>query len=151
MIIELDLQRYQEQLAIKKQAGKTLIFDPVRKSWLVLLPEELVRQLILQFLMQELGYKKSHFRTESGLTVNEQRRRTDILAYDQAVRPYLLVECKAPQIKIDERSFWQSVHYNRKLQAPYLVVTNGIRTFCCKMDYVQEAGSFLADIPGAPF
>lgn len=151
MVLEIDLQAYQDQLALKRQDGKTHIFDPARKRWLVLLPEELVRQLMLQFLVLELGYKLSHFRTESGLQINERQRRTDILAYDQSVQPYLLVECKAPQVKIDENTFWQSAHYNRELQAPYLVVTNGIRTYCCQMDYAQETGSFLDHIPDAPF
>ncbi|HKK74253.1 MAG TPA: type I restriction enzyme HsdR N-terminal domain-containing protein [Saprospiraceae bacterium] len=151
MVIDIALQDYQNQIKTKKQDGKTFIFDPVRKTWLVLLPEELVRQLMLQFLVDSMGYKWSHFRTESGLKVNEQRRRTDIIAYDQSVQPYLLVECKAPHIKINENTFWQSVHYNRELQAPFLVVTNGIRTYCCEMDYTQEEGNFLAAIPRAPF
>lgn len=151
MIINLDLPAYQDRIRTKKEAGKTYIFDPIRKNWLVLLPEELVRQLILLFLVDAKGYKFSHFRTESGLKVNELQRRTDIIAYDHQVNPYLLIECKAPRININEDTFWQSVHYNRELQAPFLVVTNGIKTYCCEMNYKNEEGKFLSTIPPAPY
>lgn len=150
MTVELDLQQYQDRIRIKKEAGKTFVFDPIRKSWVVLFPEELVRQLMLQFLIHELEYKKSHFKIEGGLQVNERQRRTDILAYNYNIEPFLLVECKAPHIPINEDTFWQTVHYNRALQAPYIVVSNGIRTFCCEMDYEKESGTFLEALPQSP-
>jgi hypothetical protein len=150
MNIEIDLQGYQDQVKLKKEQEQTFIFDPIRKSWLVLLPEELVRQLVLQFLIHELGYKKGYFKVEEGLYVNDRQRRTDILAYDKDLNPFLLVECKAPQIPLNEKTFWQTVHYNRAIQAPYIMITNGIRTFCCQMDYEVESGTFVDVVPNSP-
>jgi len=148
MLIPLDLQQYQPQLSIKREAGITYLYDPVRKNWLVLQPEELVRQLMLCHLIAELGYKASHLQTERGLKVHQQQnRRTDILAFDREIRPFLLVECKAPQVKLDEKTFWQAVHYNQALHAPFIVVTNGLQTYCCR---VAER-RLCSEIPRSPF
>ncbi|GAB5550749.1 MAG: type I restriction enzyme HsdR N-terminal domain-containing protein [Saprospiraceae bacterium] len=151
MLIEIDLQQYQNQLQIKHEQDNTYIFDPIRKNWLVLLPEELVRQLVLQHLLLTLDYKKTHIKTESGLKVNQLQKRSDLLCFDHDVKPYLLIECKAPQVKIQEAAFWQTVNYNQTLRAPYIVVTNGVRTFCCQMDYKEGQHQFLPTFPKAPF
>lgn len=151
MLVDLDLQGYQNQLQVKHEQDNTYIFDPIRKNWLVLLPEELVRQLVLQHLLLGLDYKKTHIKSESGLKVHQLQKRTDLLCYDHEVKPYLLIECKAPQVKITEAAFWQTVNYNQALRAPFIVVTNGVRTFCCRMDYQDQQHEFLNTFPKAPF
>ena len=147
MSINIDFLKYQDQLRVKKEEGKRYLFDPIRKLWLVLQPEELVRQLVLQFLLQEKDYPRSHIKIEGGLKVNELQKRTDILVFDREVKPFLLVECKAPQVKIDEKTFWQIANYNSQYQAKYLLLTNGMLTYCCKMDYEQLQHDFLMEVP----
>ena len=79
------------------------------------------------------------------------QKRSDLLCYDHQVQPYLLIECKAPGVKIDEAAFWQTVNYNQTLKAPFIVVTNGIRTFCCQLNYEENQHQFLSAFPKAPF
>ncbi len=147
MQIPLDFTPYQSDLRLKKENGKTLIFDPIRKKHLVLAPEELVRQLFLQYLIQDRSYSASRIRTEKGIRVHELYKRCDILIYDKTPSPFLLVECKAPAVKITQAAFEQIARYNLPLQVKYLVVTNGIQTYCCVMDYEQEKFRFLPEIP----
>ena len=146
-MIDLDFLQFQNLLRVKKEGDQRFIFDPIRKAWLVLQPEELVRQLVLQYLLKEKKYKKSHIKIERGLIVNEQMKRCDLIVYDLAVNPYLLIECKAPNIPISEDTIWQITNYNSQLNAPYLMLTNGRHTFCCKMDYKNLQHQFLDYIP----
>ncbi len=147
MRLDLDLLRYKDQLRIRREDGKRFIFDPVRKKWLVLQPEEMVRQLVLCYLLEERGYRKTRLSMERGLQVNTLQRRFDLLAYDAQVAPFLLIECKAPQVKIGPAVFEQAAWYNTQLQVPYLMVTNGMDTYCCAMDYDQRKFNFLEAIP----
>lgn len=147
MQIEIDFTLFKEQLQLKKVDGKTLVFDPIRKKYLVLLPEELVRQLVMQYLILDRKFNKNLIRPEQGLTVNELSKRCDILVYDKDFTPFLLVECKSSKIKITQKTFEQIARYNLPLQVKYLLVTNGIQSFCCEMDYKTQSYEFLADIP----
>lgn len=146
-MILLDLLQYQNTLQVKKQAKQSLIFDCVRRKWLVLQPEELVRQLLVHYLLTEKGYPKNRFALEKGLKVNELDRRYDILIYNHDMQPFLLAECKAPQIELTDATFRQIANYNRSLQVQYLLVTNGIQTFCCKMNYDAQSYEFVNEIP----
>ncbi|KGE85334.1 type I restriction enzyme HsdR N-terminal domain-containing protein [Phaeodactylibacter xiamenensis] len=147
MEINIDLLRYKDQLRVKRQADKRLIFDRIRKKWLVLQPEEMVRQLILEYLLQERGYNSNRISMERGLKVNTLDRRFDLLVYDKEVKPYLLIECKAPQVKISQAVFEQVSWYNSSLQVPYLMVTNGRENYCCWMDYEAKSYRFLDAVP----
>ena len=147
MEIHLDLLRYKDQLRVKRQADKRLIFDPIRKKWLVLQPEEMVRQLVLEYLLRDLGYNSNRISMERGLKVNTLDRRFDLLVYNKDVKPYLLIECKAPQIKISQAVFEQISWYNSSLQVPYLMVTNGRENYCCWMDYEAKSYRFLDAVP----
>ena len=147
MEINIDLLRYKDQLRVKRQADKRLIFDRIRKKWLVLQPEEMVRQLILEYLLQERGYNSNRISMERGLKVNTLDRRFDLLVYDKEVKPYLLIECKAPQVKISQAVFEQVSWYNSSLQVPYLMVTNGRENYCCWMDYKAKSYRFLDAVP----
>ena len=149
-MIDIDFLQYQGQLRRKQSEGKLYVFDPIRKKYLVQMPEEMVRQLVLLFLQQAKGFSKNRLAIEKTLKVNELTKRCDILAYGMDMQPFLLVECKAPQIPISQDTFRQVAIYNLPLRVPYLMVTNGIQAFCCKMDYANNGFSFLHEVPTYP-
>lgn len=132
---------------LKEEAEKTFIFDAIRKKWLVLTPEEWVRQHMIEYLIQEKKYPKSLIQLEGGLKVNTLQKRSDILIYDSYGKPLLLVECKADTVKITQGVFEQIAAYNTQLQVRYLVVSNGLHHYCCEMDYTSKSYRFLAEIP----
>ncbi len=146
-MISLDLLTYQPFLKIKKEEKKQFLFCPIRKKYLVLQPEELVRQLLLIYFVKEKEYSLARIAVEKALTINELHRRFDVLIYDKNAQPYLLVECKAPKVKISQTTFEQIAQYNLELKVPFLLVTNGITTYCCKMDYENQSYEFLEKIP----
>lgn len=146
-MIDLDLTLWEDKLRMKREGGVSYLFDPIRCKWLVLQPEEVVRQLMVQYLLAEKNYNRNRIRIEQGLQVNGLVKRCDILIYDREVRPYLLVECKSPKIAISQAAFRQIANYNLPLRVKYLVVTNGPATFCCEMDYETESFNFLMEIP----
>ncbi len=142
---KLNLPEY--DLKIKTANKKTQIFDAVRKKYVSLTPEEWVRQHIIRFLIESKGVPASLIAIEKGLSYNKLKKRSDVLVYDRNGLPYLLVECKAPKVKITQETFHQIARYNRSLHVKYLVVTNGLNHFCCEMDYIKMNYSFLDDIP----
>lgn len=141
----LNLPQYQFKL--KEVSGKIQIFDAFRKKYVVLTPEEWVRQNFLQYLVTEKKYAASLIAVEAGLKYNELQKRADILVYDKQGSPFLLVECKAPEVKISQDVFDQVARYNMSFKVVYLVVTNGMDHFCCKMDYEKNNYQFLEEIP----
>jgi predicted type IV restriction endonuclease len=143
----LDLLQYSGELKVKTIDGKRYIFDEIRRKWLVLQPEEMVRQLVIHYLLAEKGYNKNRISLEKGLKVNTLSRRFDVLAYDMQMRPFLLIECKAPQVDIGAAAFQQIANYNTTLKVPYLLVSNGRENFCCFIDYEKENFLFLEAIP----
>ncbi len=147
MKIDINFTRFRESVQLKKEGQKTFIFDPIRKKYLVLAPEEFVRQMVIQYLIQEKMYPKTRIGVEKGLKVNSLAKRCDLLIHTQAMSPLLLVECKAPKVTINEKAFEQIARYNLPLQVKYLLVTNGLSTYCCKMDYVAQSFTFLDKIP----
>ena len=132
---------------IRKENGVESIFDQIRKKWLVLTPEEWVRQNFLNYLVTEKKYAASLIALEASLKYNELQKRADILVYDKQGNPFLLVECKAPEVKISQDTFDQVARYNMTFKVNYLVVTNGLDHFCCKMDYSNNSYQFLEEIP----
>jgi len=132
---------------VKKSEGKVWIFDPMRKKYVVLTPEEWVRQHFVNFLVQEHHYPKSLFRIEGGLTYNKLLKRSDILVYNREGKPWLLVECKSPTIKMSQRAFNQVAIYNMTIGAKYLAITNGMVHYCCVAPKPGEEGKFLDDFP----
>lgn len=148
-MINLDLLKYQDQLVFKKEAGKRFVFDPIRKKHLVLTPEELVRQLLVCYLMEEKGISKHRIALEKALTINGILRRWDLLVYNHKTEPILLVECKAPKVKITQATFEQIARYNLNVQVPFLLVTNGVQTYFCQIDFQQQSFQFLEEIPNS--
>ncbi|WP_420385771.1 type I restriction enzyme HsdR N-terminal domain-containing protein [Roseivirga sp.] len=126
-MLKLNLPTYQYRL--ENRGGKLFIFDPIRKKFIQLTPEEWVRQHILNHLIQNLGYPASRTRVESGLKYNELQKRSDILIYNQQLKPLVLVECKAPSVSLGEGVIEQIGAYNKICQAPLIVITNGVKTF----------------------
>jgi hypothetical protein len=131
----------------KNSENKRLIFDRIRKKFVVLQPEEWVRQHCLQYLILVKNYPKSLINVEKELKINSLRKRYDIVVFNPDGSIHLIVECKAPKISIDQSTFDQIARYNLELNATYLMVTNGINHYYCQMDFENERYDFLKDIP----
>ena len=127
--------------------GKRYIFDSIRRKNLALTPEEWVRQHVLTYLKEEKKYPANLISTEAGLKVNRLSRRYDALVFNRQGIPALLIECKAPSVKIDQKVFDQIIAYNQTVQAVYLLVTNGLKHFCCRLDTSEKKFIFLEEIP----
>ncbi|MFA5298475.1 MAG: type I restriction enzyme HsdR N-terminal domain-containing protein [Lutibacter sp.] len=136
---------------IKSSENKYFIFDIVRKKYVVLTPEEWVRQHIIHYLIEEKNYPISLIAVEKKVTVNKLTKRTDILVFNTKGLPHIIVECKAPSIKIAQESFDQIARYNLKLNANFLIVTNGLKHYFCKMDFINQEYVFLNTIPNYDF
>jgi len=123
------------------------IFDELRKKSLVLTPEEWVRQHFIQFLINYRKYPKTLIKLEGGLKLNKLQKRTDILIFNSFGKAEVLVECKSTSVKIDQKVFDQIARYNMIHQVNYLVVTNGLQHYYCKMDYERQTYIFIEDLP----
>ena len=132
---------------LKKADDKLWIFDLIRRKYVVLQPEEWVRQHVVHFLIEEKGYPKSLINVEKKLSVNGLAKRYDVVVYSKKGVVLLVVECKAPNVTITQQTFDQIARYNLSLNAQYLMVTNGITHYYCQMDYNQYKYIFLADLP----
>ena len=132
---------------IRKNEGKIEVFDIIRKKYIVLTPEEWVRQHVVHFLIFDRQYPKTLVRVESGLRYNGLQKRSDILVYDREGKPFLIVECKSFDVKINQRSVDQVSVYNRRIQAPYAMITNGLVHYCCKFDFETNGIAFIDDLP----
>ncbi len=132
---------------VKIENGKRLIFDDIRKKYVVATPEELVRQNFIHFLISEKKYPKSKISVEKGIHLNGLSKRFDIVVYDKTMKPWIIIECKAPKVPITQKTFDQAAQYNIKLQVNYLITTNGAETFCCKINAQEKKYEFLNEIP----
>lgn len=141
----LNLPTY--KFRIKSNENKYAIFDIIRKKYVVLTPEEWVRQHLIHYLIEEKNYPISLIAVEKKLTINKLTKRTDILVFNSDGTHEIIVECKAPKIKISQDSFDQIARYNLKLKANYLIVSNGLAHYFTKMDFENEAYVFLENIP----
>lgn len=144
--MQLNLPQYEFKTR-KTAKDKTEIFDNIRKKYVILTPEEWVRQNFLRFLVKEKGYPQSLISVEKGLIVNRMQKRFDAVAYNTGGQPAALIEFKAPDIAINQRVFEQIAAYNIKLKVRYLIVSNGITHYCCRMDYEKNNYIFLDKIP----
>jgi type I site-specific restriction endonuclease len=134
-------------LKTKLVEGTTQVFGAVRKKYLVLTPEEWVRQHFIHYLNSEKKYPLGLMGVEQMVKYNKQSTRADIVLYNIEGKPKMIVECKAPKVKITQDAFNQIAKYNFKLRVDFLVVTNGMKHFCCAMDYENNKITFLEDIP----
>lgn len=132
---------------IKEKNNKRLIFDIVRKKYVVLTPEESVRQYLVHYLVYEKGYPRSMIAIEKKLVVNSLEKRADIVCYDSDGIPNLLIECKSPDIVISQSVFDQAAIYNLTLGVKYLAISNGKQTLCCEIDQANSHIFYLDEIP----
>lgn len=132
---------------IKNDGAKSLIFDVLRKKYVVLTPEEWVRQHFVHYLIAELHYPKSLISIERGTSYNKLQKRTDLCVYNSAGQPHLLVECKAAHVAITQDVVRQVSVYNQSLQARFVVITNGLQHYCWEVDFATSSFVPLQEIP----
>jgi predicted type IV restriction endonuclease len=131
----------------KNSENKMAIFDEIRKKFVVLTPEEWVRQHVVQYLLLEKKYPKSLINVEKLVKVNGLNKRYDIVVFQPNGEIFLLIECKAPEVPISQQTFDQIARYNLKLNAQFLMVTNGLNHYFCQMDFENEKYVFLKEAP----
>ena len=141
----LNLPSFEVKIVIKE--GKRLIFDSIRKKYVALTPEEWVRQHFVHWLVAEKGYPVSLMANEVQIQLNATRKRCDTVLYDRSLRARMIVEYKAPDVEITQQVFDQISRYNIVLKVEYLVVSNGLHHYCCRVDYDQGTYQFLPEIP----
>ncbi|MGB5609392.1 type I restriction enzyme HsdR N-terminal domain-containing protein [Eudoraea sp.] len=131
----------------KSSENKQQIFDIIRKKFVSLQPEEWVRQHVIHFLCMDKKYPTSLINVEKTLSLNGLRKRYDVVVFNSDGSIHILVECKSPNVTVSQVVFDQIARYNMKMQAEYLMVTNGLDHFYCNMNYEEEKYSFLRQIP----
>lgn len=144
-MLPLNLPTFAAKVVTKE--GKQLIFDPVRNKYVALTPEEWVRQHFVNYLIREKGYPKERLGNEITIRLNQTSKRCDTVVYDRFLAPFMIVEYKSPTVEVSRAVFAQIARYNMALRVRYLVVSNGLRHFCCRIDYERQEYSFLEEIP----
>ena len=134
-------------IKIQEKGEKRQIFDFLRRKWVALTPEEWVRQHFTHYLTEHKGYPKTLLANEVELRIGEKHLRCDTLLYNKELRPRMIIEYKAPTIQIQQKTFDQISVYNLLLKVDYLIVSNGLQHYCCKMDYATQRYIFLEAIP----
>lgn len=135
----------QHDFRYRQQDGQRYIFDFIRKKYVVLTPEEWVRQHILVYLCEVMRYPKGLISVEKEIKINNLKKRYDIVVYDSDHRPWMLIECKEPEQKIGDDTLQQLLRYYSNLQCPYWLLTNGTQHFCAAI-----AGTAVSWLPGLP-
>ena len=135
------------ELKLSIDNGRHMLFDVLRNKNIQITPEEWVRQHFVHYLINEKSYPKSLMGNEVLLNLNGTKRRCDTVVYDRQLTPRLIIEYKAPHITIDQKVFDQICRYNFVLRVGYLIVSNGMQHYCCKIDYENKSYTFVKDIP----
>lgn len=143
-MIKIEYPPYQPK--IKEELGKEFIFDEIRKRWIILTPEEWVRQNFLQYLIQTKKYPASLIAIEKEIKLGELKKRFDILVYDRNTKPWMIVECKEMNAMLDKSVLDQALRYNISLDVPYLVITNG--SYCMALLLEDNAMAAIDNLPG---
>ena len=142
---QLNFSKY--SFRFKNSENKVLIFDEIRKKFIILTPEEWVRQHVIHHLLYELNYPKLHINVEKLIKINGLTKRYDVVVFQSNGEILILIECKAPSIAISQATFDQIARYNLVLHANFLMVTNGLNHYFCQMDFENEKYLFLKDLP----
>jgi len=127
--------------------GQEEIFDYWRKKFVVLTPEEWVRQQFLAFLIDKKGYPRSLMAVEKAVTVNKMTKRFDAVVYDNWGKPVMLLEFKSPKVALSQKAMEQAARYNMQLKVDYLVICNGLQQYCCRLNHEAQTFEFLSQIP----
>ena len=144
-MIQLTLPPY--QIRVKETHGRKQIFDILRRKYVALTPEQWVRQHFIHYLVEHKNYPSSLLANEVSLQIGEKRMRADSVLYDNQLHPRMIIEYKAPNITLTQKVFDQITVYNLLLHVDYLIVSNGMITYICKMDYEKQTYKFLEAIP----
>jgi hypothetical protein len=144
-MVPLNLPSY--DFSLKRDGDKVLILDILRKKYLLLTPEEWVRQHFVHYLVHDLGYPKSLIKIEGGLKFNSLSKRSDIVVFSREGSPWMLVECKAPDVKLRQSTIEQAATYNHTLRARFLVITNGMTHICCEVDWTNGTTEQRQSLP----
>ncbi|MFZ1703862.1 MAG: type I restriction enzyme HsdR N-terminal domain-containing protein [Saprospiraceae bacterium] len=147
MPVSLDFDTIRSKIKTRKRHDKMEIWDILRQKWLILQPEEWVRQNVIHALIHEKGYSKNTMAVEKEFMIHNVKKRFDLVIYDKFVRPYLLVECKAFQVTLNQDVFDQLGLYNRTIQAPFLLASNGVLTYCFEQNHDSKALTFRQQLP----
>lgn len=142
---KLNLPEFKHSL--EKSDGKVYIFDVIRKKYVVLTPEEWVRQHFVHYLISELKYPKALLKVEGGLKYNTLSKRSDILVFDREGKPWMIIECKSPEMKITNQIFHQASVYNATHKAKFMTITNGLNHFCCSINWADGKTQLLSSLP----
>ncbi len=142
---KLNLPPYQAK--IKTAEGRNRIFDSLRQKFVALTPEEWVRQHFVNFLTEHKGYPKELMANEVQLSLNGMSRRCDTVLYSRQLQPRMIIEYKATNVSITQKVFDQICRYNIVMRVEYLIVSNGLQHYCCRVDYDNNTYEFLSDIP----
>ena len=135
-------------LKLRDTATGKEVWDNIRKQWVVLTPEEFVRQQIILFLTEHKDYPTALIAVEKGIKLNGTQKRCDIIIYNHDGKAVMIIECKAPEVNISQDTFDQVARYNLTLQVPYLFVSNGHSGYCCKVDLESGGIVYLEEVPG---
>lgn len=133
---------------IVQENNKDLIFDRFRKRYVILTPEEWVRQNFLNFLVKTLEYPASLIGIEKEIYLGELKKRCDIVVYNRDTQPWMIVECKEMNVPLTQLTLEQIIRYHMVLPAAYLVITNGVNTYCCQHDVAAQQWKFVPALPG---
>ena len=144
-MVKLNLPAY--DVGLKNEQGKIFIFDLLRKRYVVLTPEEWVRQHFIHYLINHLKYPKALIKVEGGLVFNTLQKRSDIVVFNREGNPWMMIECKAPELKLSKRTIRQASIYNHSLKAKYIVITNGLSHICCEINWDNSATVVLDSMP----
>jgi len=143
---ELNFPKYHFRIETPAVGQSSKIFDIVRRKLVMLTPEEWVRQHLIHYLITEKKCPASLMAVEAKLKVNDLLRRTDIVVYNNSLKPLLIAECKAPQVQITQKAFDQAARYNLTLDVQYFILTNGLQIYCCRMNHEEKKYDFLEEI-----
>jgi type I site-specific restriction-modification system R (restriction) subunit len=132
---------------LKEDRGKKYIFDEIRRRFVLLTPEEWVRQHIINFLVQVKNFPRNLISIEKGFNQNRNRQRYDLLIFNNLGNPMMIVECKAPGVEINQQVFDQAGRYNNRHKANYMLITNGVKHYCCMINLENRQYAFLNDVP----
>ena len=144
-MVQLNIPPY--QIRVKETGGRKQIFDILRRKYVALTPEEWVRQHFIHYLIEHKNYPAPLLANEVPLQIGEKRMRADSVLYDNQLHPRIIIEYKAPNITLTQKVFDQITVYNLLLHVDYLIVSNGMTTYICKMDYEKQTYKFLETIP----
>lgn len=144
-MIQLNLPPFPARL--EQRQGKPYVWDEWRNKMVRLTPEEWVRQHLMHYLVEHLGYPKQLLGKEIGLKVGTMSKRADALLYDRQLRPQMLIECKAPEVRLSDEVLMQAIRYNMALSVPYLLLSNGLEHVVYHIDYTEQSYHNLSEIP----